>query len=117
MMIGLTNIDPSHCEYADQEGRLSPWYDRIVSLPPETSPAASLVQCRRMCDEEQEFLCKSVSMIFKGGICLLSSDDSISLSGVNGANGLIPHRDFTYSERASCSNGIGSLSICCYWLI
>lgn len=70
---------------------------------------SALSECRRMCDTERDFLCKSVSVQLRSRqgtpLCLLSSEDSVSLNGANGVNSLMPDRDFTYSERSSCSNG------------
>ena len=89
----------------DQEGRSSSWFDRSITLTSSMAPAAALVDCRRLCDAEKDFLCKSVSVHVGKSLCLLSADDSISLNGINGANSLMPDRDFVYSERASCNNG------------
>ena len=100
--------DPPHCEYTDQTGRVSPWYDRSVTLISlEAAKTSALSECRRLCDTERDFLCKSVSVQLRSRspLCLLSSDDSVSLNGANGVNSLMPDREFTYSERSSCSNG------------
>ena len=96
--------DPAHCDYTDREGRSSPWFDRAILLTSVSTPVDALAECRRLCDAEREFLCKSVSLQVKRSKCFLSSDDSISLNGANAANALMPDRDFIYSERASCSN-------------
>lgn len=84
------------------------WYDRSVSLISlEAGSTSALSECRRMCDTERDFLCKSVSVQLRARspLCLLSSDDSVSLNGANAANSLMPDRDFTYSERSACNNG------------
>ncbi|XP_046464235.1 uncharacterized protein LOC124210016 isoform X1 [Daphnia pulex] len=98
--------DPPHCEYSDQTGRMLPWYDRVIAIENQQSPTLALAECRRMCDAERDFHCKSVSVSEqrRSPVCLLSADDSVSFSGVNVANVLIPDRDFTYSERSSCNN-------------
>ena len=98
--------DPPHCEYSDQTGRVSPWYDRAIALDSQLSPGTTLAECRRMCDAERDFHCKSVSVseTKRTPVCLLSADDSVSFSGVNVANVLIPDREYVYSERSSCSN-------------
>ena len=98
--------DPPHCEYSDQTGRMLPWYDRAIAIDSQQSVTMALAECRRMCDAEQDFHCKSVSVSEqrRSPVCLLSADDSVSFSGVNVANVLIPDRDFTYSERSSCNN-------------
>lgn len=98
--------DPPHCEYADQSGRMLPWYDRAIAFETQQTQAIALAECRRMCDSERDFHCKSVSVseTRRSPVCLLSADDSVSFSGVNVANVLIPDRDFTYSERSSCNN-------------
>ncbi|KAI9559609.1 hypothetical protein GHT06_013614 [Daphnia sinensis] len=98
--------DPPHCEYADQSGRMLPWYDRAIAIETQQTPTIALAECRRMCDAERDFHCKSVSVAEqrRSPVCLLSADDSVSFSGVNVANVLIPDRDFTYSERSSCNN-------------
>lgn len=83
-----------------------PWYDRAIAIETQQTPTIALAECRRMCDSERDFHCKSVSVAEqrRSPVCLLSADDSVSFSGVNVANVLIPDRDFTYSERSSCNN-------------
>ena len=98
--------DPPQCEYSDQVGRVSPWYDRIVTLSPDIGAIQALADCRQLCDSERDFLCKSVSVqLRRNPVCLLSADDSVSLNGANGVNSLMPDREFTYSERSNCGNG------------
>jgi hypothetical protein len=102
----MLSLDPPHCEYSDQTGRMLPWYDRVIPIEVLPNPSVALAECRQMCDAERDFHCKSVSVSEqrRSPVCLLSADDSVSFSGVNVANVLIPDRDFTYSERSSCNN-------------
>ena len=84
------------------------WYDRAVPMEAHPTTSTSLSECRRLCDAERDFLCKSVTVtqVRRSSVCLLSADDTVSFTGVPGANApLVPERDSTYSERASCSNG------------
>ena len=96
--------EPAHCDYSDREGRSSPWFDRAILLTTFTTPSDALAECRRLCNTEREFLCKSLSLQVKRSKCFISSDDSISFNGPNPSNALMPDRDFIYSERTSCSN-------------
>lgn len=84
------------------------WYDRAIPVEAHPSTSTALSECRRLCDAERDFLCKSVTVtqVRRSSVCLLSADDTVSFTGVPGANApLVPERDSTYSERASCSNG------------
>ena len=93
------------------------WFDRAVPMEAQPSPTTASSECRRLCDAERDFLCKSITVtqVRRSSVCLLSADDTVSFTGVPGANApLVPERDSTYSERASCSNGnlrVGSFFI------
>jgi len=72
-----------------------PYSDRYVAR------AFDVTECRRLCDQEREFQCRSFNFHPLRRECFLSSDDTFTAD----KNALVTDRDFFYSERGSCSNG------------
>ena len=87
---------PPRCEFAESPGRFLPYTDRFVPQAYDVS------ECRRLCEQERDFQCRSFSFRISRRECYLSSDDSF----VADKNALINDRDFLYGEQSSCSNGI-----------
>lgn len=87
--------EPPSCEYTNLPGRFLPYTDRYI---PQTFDVA---ECRRLCDQEREFQCRSFNYNTVRKDCFLSSDDTFAAD----KTALLPDRDFFYSERGSCSNG------------
>ncbi|PSN46744.1 hypothetical protein C0J52_00892 [Blattella germanica] len=85
---------PPSCEYTNLPGRFIPYTDRYV---PQTFDVAD---CRRLCDQEREFQCRSFNYNNARRDCFLSSDDTYAAD----RTALLVDRDFFYSERGSCSN-------------
>ncbi|XP_068082053.1 uncharacterized protein [Anabrus simplex] len=85
---------PPSCEYSDFPGRFLPYTDRYV---PQIFDVA---KCRRLCDQEREFPCRSFNFHVVRGDCFLSSDDTFAAD----RTALLIDRDFFYSERGTCSN-------------
>ncbi|CAB3367593.1 Hypothetical predicted protein [Cloeon dipterum] len=85
---------PANCEYSDFPGRFLPFSDRFVAR------AFDVTECRRLCDQEREFPCRSFNFHPLRRECFLSSDDTFTAD----KNALLTDRDFFYSERGSCSN-------------
>ncbi|KAG8232567.1 hypothetical protein J437_LFUL008705 [Ladona fulva] len=85
---------PPNCEYTDSPGHFLPYTDRFVPRILEVA------ECRRLCDQEREFPCRSFNFHTNRRECMLSSDDSFTADKA----ALIKDRDFFYSERGSCSN-------------
>lgn len=57
--------------------------------------------CRKKCEDETEFLCRSFNFHVIRHDCFLSSDDTHAAD----RQALMLDRDFYYSERGTCSNG------------
>jgi hypothetical protein len=87
--------EPPSCEYTNLPGRFLPYTDRFV---PQTYDIAD---CRRLCDQEREFQCRSFNYNTARRDCFLSSDDTFAAD----KTALLSDRDFFYSEHGSCSNG------------
>ncbi|XP_059489112.1 uncharacterized protein LOC132204551 isoform X2 [Neocloeon triangulifer] len=85
---------PANCEYSDFPGRFMPYSDRYVAR------AFDVTECRRLCDQEREFQCRSFNFHPHRRECFLSSDDTFTAD----KTALLTDRDFFYSERGSCSN-------------
>ncbi|XP_046406709.1 uncharacterized protein LOC124171575 isoform X1 [Ischnura elegans] len=85
---------PPNCEYTDSPGHFLPYTDRFVPR------ILDVPECRRLCDQEREFPCRSFNFHAGRRECMLSSDDSFTADKA----ALVKDRDFFYSERGSCSN-------------
>ncbi|XP_021930316.1 uncharacterized protein LOC110834946 [Zootermopsis nevadensis] len=85
---------PPSCEYTNMPGRYLPYTDRYV---PQSFDVAD---CKRLCDEEREFKCRSFNYNTARRDCFLSSDDTFAAD----KTALLADRDFFYSEHGSCSN-------------
>ena len=94
--------EPPSCEYTNLPGKFLPYTDRYV---PQTFDVAD---CRRLCDQEREFQCRSFNYNTVRRDCFLSSDDTFAAD----RTALLIDRDFFYSERGSCSNGRYSFTRC-----
>jgi hypothetical protein len=88
--------EPPSCEYTSLPGRFLPYTDRYV---PQTFDVAD---CRKLCDQEREFQCRSFNYNNARRDCFLSSDDTFAADKA----ALLSDRDFFFSERGSCSNGM-----------
>jgi hypothetical protein len=87
--------EPPSCEYTNFPGKFLPYTDRYV---PQTYDIAD---CRRLCDQEREFQCRSFNYNTARRDCFLSSDDTFAAD----KSALLSDKDFFYSEHGSCSNG------------
>ncbi|KAK3908976.1 Protein let-653 [Frankliniella fusca] len=85
---------PPNCEYSDSPGRFLPYTDRYVARTFDVN------ECKRLCDQEREFQCRSFNFHAVRRDCFLSSDDTFAADRA----ALMLDRDFYYSERGSCSN-------------
>ncbi|XP_069693489.1 uncharacterized protein [Periplaneta americana] len=85
---------PPSCEYTNIPGRFLPYTDRYVAQTFDVG------ECRRLCDQEREFQCRSFNYNTVRRECFLSSDDTFTAD----RTALLADRDFFYSEHGSCSN-------------
>ncbi|XP_033606986.1 uncharacterized protein LOC111863521 isoform X3 [Cryptotermes secundus] len=85
---------PPNCEYTNFPGKFLPYTDRYV---PQTYATAD---CRRLCNQEREFPCRSFNYNSARRDCFLSSDDTFAAD----KTALLSDKDFFYSEHGSCSN-------------
>ncbi|GIY98836.1 uncharacterized protein CEXT_189691, partial [Caerostris extrusa] len=83
---------PATCEYQTIPDHFFPYIDRL-------SRAFSLSDCRRQCDLEDKFVCRSLNFETVVRDCALSSDDMISMQHMS--DGLIPRPNSIYSEKGS----------------
>ena len=85
--------DPPNCEYTDFEGRFLPYFDRFFTNVLDRD------ECRRYCESERDFTCRSYNYQSFRRECSLSADDTVS---VGGPNALLADREFFYAERSAC---------------
>ncbi|XP_047103996.1 uncharacterized protein LOC124722900 [Schistocerca piceifrons] len=85
---------PPSCDYTDYPGRFLPYTDRYI---PQIYDAP---ECKHLCNQEQDFNCRSFNYHVVRRDCFLSSDDTFAAD----RSSLLMDRDFYYSEHGTCSN-------------
>ncbi|XP_045103920.1 uncharacterized protein LOC123499645 isoform X4 [Portunus trituberculatus] len=85
--------DPPNCDYANYEGRFLPYFDRYFTNVFDTT------ECKKYCDTERDFTCRSFNFQSFRRECSLSSDDTFT---VGGQGVLQVERDYFYSEKGAC---------------
>ncbi|MPC35567.1 hypothetical protein E2C01_028992 [Portunus trituberculatus] len=88
--------DPPNCDYANYEGRFLPYFDRYFTNVFDTT------ECKKYCDTERDFTCRSFNFQSFRRECSLSSDDTFT---VGGQGVLQVERDYFYSEKGACKTG------------
>lgn len=85
--------DPPNCDYANYEGRFLPYFDRYFTN------VFDAAECKKYCDNERDFTCRSFNFQSFRKECSLSSDDTFT---VGGQGALQVERDYFYSEKGAC---------------
>ncbi|UYV62303.1 hypothetical protein LAZ67_2000066 [Cordylochernes scorpioides] len=93
---------PPTCEYTPRDDHFFPYVDRVVG-------AFSAEECRRMCDAERTFACRSANFEPVTRECGLSGADTGSVP--EGSSALQYRRATQYSEQGSCEQGRSPTSV------
>ncbi|XP_022649939.1 uncharacterized protein LOC111245612 [Varroa destructor] len=82
---------PNGCDYEQRK-------DVDIFRADQVRAAFSSEQCRSLCDDCKEFLCRSFSFFPPAALCALSSDDTLSVGG----SALRARQGVTFHQKANC---------------